>query len=255
MVRYAFALILILGSIFWPHQSQPEGLDVLLSAEKATYFTYEPIVLNMAVTNKGREPIKGEFDCFSFGCKDLTLLYKKRGAGEFKRYYNATIWAASIKHILRLGEKPTLPPGGQVSAQGIVLLDHMPIPAQEERFVFSEPGEYEFKVTFQYILEDPSRVVESNDLRVTVADPPEEVRAALASWKDKDLALVVQGDGLSVEGIDKLRTFLQKFPGSPYASFARAAHERWLGYFTEQAKKGKLTERQKTLYEYLRLRD
>jgi hypothetical protein len=133
----------------------------------------------------------------------------------------------------------------------MVLFDYQPILNQENKFVFNGPGEYEFKATFQYILEDPSKVVESNVLRLTVVNPPEEEQSALALWKHKDLALVVQGDDASAETIGKLRLLLQKFPNSLYATAVRASSERLKSYLSQKAKEKKLTEDEKELYDRL----
>jgi hypothetical protein len=247
--------ILIVGATIPQHTGEEQHLLFILSAEKSTYSVYEPIVLNMAVVNKGRQRVQGEFDCFSFDCKDLSLFYRKRGEQQFKRYYSGIIWAASIKHIMRLGEKPILLPESRVSSREIVLFDYQPISNQENKFVFTEPSEYEFRATFQYILENPSRVIESNVLRLTVVNPPEQEREALSWWKDQALALAVQGDSVSMEGVRKLRMFLQKFHNSLYATAARNASERLRSYLTQKAKEKKLTEDEKELYALIRLND
>jgi hypothetical protein len=137
----------------------------------------------------------------------------------------------------------------------MVLFDYQPILNQENKFVFNGPGEYEFKATFHYILENPSKVIESNILRLTVVNPPEEEQAALTWWKDKDLALVVQGDSLSTEGVSKLRAFMQQFPQSLYATAVRDSSERLKSYLSQKAKEKKLTEDEKELYERLHPND
>jgi hypothetical protein len=245
-------LTIILGTTLQQHEPQKHPLGFVLSTEKSTYFAYEPVVLNMIITNKGQQPIQGEFDCLNFNCKELMLFYRKRG-GEFRRYYNLTIWMALGRDHLRLGKKPTLAPGNQISTREMVLFDTLPGRNEEDKFVLDEPGEYEFKATFQYILEDPSKVVESNVLRLTVVNPPDEERAALALWKDKDLALVAQGDDSSAGAISRLRLLLQKFPNSLYATAVRDSSERLKSYLSQKAKEKKLTEDENALYKQLRL--
>jgi hypothetical protein len=247
-----FLLTLILGSTMLAHTSQEQPLEFILSTEQSTYFAYEPLVLNMAVINNGQRPVQGDFNFLDFEFQELKLFYRKKG-GEFKRYNNLVTWLAmGANYMPGKGPKPILEPGGQRSTEELIFFDRLPALNEEGKFVFDEPGEYEFKASFQYIFKDPSKVVESNVLHVTVVNPAEEEREALAWWKDKDLALVVQGDSLDPEAVRKLRAFLQKFRTSLYAKAVRDTSNRLKGYLARKAQKKKLTEDEKELYELLR---
>jgi hypothetical protein len=247
---YILLVILILGTTLPQHAPQEQHLEFVLSAEKSTYLAYEPLVLEMTIINKGQQPVQGDFDRLNLACKELKLYDRKEG-GEFKRYYNVLIWFALGKDWIRLGPKPTLDPGGRVSTREMVLFDTLPGSIENDKFVLSEPGNYEFKATLHYVYEDWSKIIESNVLRLTVTTPPEAEQEALGLWKHKDLALVVQGDDASAETIGKLRLLLQKFPNSLYATAVRASSERLKSYLSQKAKEKKLTEDGKELYERL----
>jgi hypothetical protein len=203
----------------------------------------------MTVINKGQQPIQGDFVFLGFEFQELRLFYRKN-TGDFKRYNSVRTWLAmGSQYAPGEGPKPTLRPGGEVSVQEMVLFNTLP-GSNEDKFVFNEPGEYEFKAIFQYVYKDSSKVIESNVLHITVVNPPKEEQAALALWRYKDLALVVQGDGLSTEGVRKLRVFLQRFPNSSYATTVKDSSERLLGYL--KAKGKTLTEDERGLYDLLR---
>lgn len=247
---HSLILTLILGTTLPQQESQEQLLDFVLSTERPVYYVYEPMVLNMTVINKGRQPVQGDFVFLDFEFQEFKLFYRKKG-GEFKRYNNVITWLAMGSHYgPGKGPKPTVEPGSQVSKREMILFDTLPRSNEADRFVFNEPGEYEFKASFQYIYQDPSKVIESDILHITVVNPPEEEQAALALWRDKDLALVVQGNGLIKEGVRKLRVFLQKFPNSLYAAAVKSSSERLLSSLVREVKK--MTEDEKELYELLR---
>jgi len=254
MAHLILVLTLIVGAFLPPQAPQTQFLDFRLSAEKSTYLVCEPINLKMEVANTGTQPVRGNFDSFNFTKKELKLFYRKKGS-EFKRYFSLGIWMAMSRDYIRVGEAPILEPGNQISTHKLVLFDTLPSSHQQDRFVFSDPGEYEFKATFQYTADS---VIESNVLPVTVLAVPEREQDAFALWAQKDVALVVQGDILvaqndikKVEAVNQLLMFLQKFPRSPYAAYVRDAKELWLGYFERKTKQEKLTEEERMIYKLL----
>jgi hypothetical protein len=251
MLHHVVALTLILGIIQPQHELRDQPLEFVLTAEKSTYFVYEPVIFDMTFINKGQQPIQADFYFLDFRNKQLTLFYRKNGSG-FKRYYSELIRKARNANIVTL-RWDTLEPSDQVSMKEMVLFDIDPSMRKEGKFVLDEPGEYEFQASSLYLFEGTWREIKSNILRITVVDSQEQEQEALTWWKDKDLAIVVQGDDSSAERIKKLRVFLQQFPQSLYATAVRTSSERLKSHLAQKAKEKKLTEDEKELYELLRL--
>lgn len=250
MLPYIFALTLMLGTIQLQDVPQDRSLEFALTAEKSTYFVYEPVIFNMTFMNKGQQPIQADFYFRDFRNKTIKLFYGKNGSG-FKRYYSELIRQATNANIVRL-RWDTLEPGAQVSMKEMALFDIDPSMREGGKFVLDEPGDYEFQASSLYLFEGTWREIKSNILRITVVGPPEQEQEAVTWWKDKDLAMIVQGDRLSAERIKNLRVFLQEFPQSLYAAAVRASSERLKSHLAQMAKEKKLTEDEKALYELLR---
>jgi hypothetical protein len=259
---HLLVLTLIVGVTQMQHELQNQALRFTLSAEKPTYFVYEPIVLDMIVINTGQQPIRGDFETLSFGSKELKLYYRKKG-GEFSEYFSVRLWLAQgDDYVPGIREKPTLEPGDQKSTRGMLLYNIALEEGRNPQFVFNEPGEYEFKATYYYILGNPSKILESDVSSVTIVNPPKAERKALALWARKEVAYIVQddiwmasawrGDVSPVEAFKRLEMFVQQFPKSVYAVHAREAQARWLGYLEERAKERRLTEEGQKVYQWLR---
>jgi hypothetical protein len=240
---------MILVNTLPQRETQEQLLGLMMSAEKTTCFAYEPVVLNIAVINEGSQPVQGHFDHFGGSLKFLKLFYRKIG-GEYKRYSSLRLWLG--RGLSEIGGEQILEPGSQRNTRVMLLFDTSMEQNYEHKFVLDGPGEYEFKASFQYAFTDQPKVLESNVLRITVVNPPEEEQAALTWWKDKDLAIAVQGDSLSTEGVSKLRAFMQQFPQSLYATAVRDSSEQLKSKLVQKAREKKLTEDESRLYELLR---
>lgn len=250
MRRFAFTVTIILSIILRFQSSQPPDLDFQLSAERSTYYTFEPLSLKMEITNRGESPIEAHFNLLTFDYPSLKLFYRKKGA-EFTMFYSRRVgMAQSIEY--RPGRKLMIEPGGQVSTTEVILYDTRQELMQKDRFVLSEPGEYEFQATFQYLFEGPSKIVRSHILLLKVLKAPEAEREALRRWKDKALALTVQGDDVSIDATRKLLLLRREFPNSLYAVHARSAGKRILEELSEEAKIRELSGKGKAVYELLR---
>jgi hypothetical protein len=234
-------------------QGEELPTSFILSTEKSTYAVGEPIKLTFTFTNEREAPIRGYFSA-TFDNSELKVYYRKDG-GPFIPYYSRRMEIAETADMFYL--PIPIPAHGQISHSELLLYDIktellLPIHKQvSEKWIFDQPGEYEFQAKFwlRPLKKGDYKVLESNIVRVTVIKPSKVDEEALALWKDKDIALAIQGDGFTPKAIDKLSIFLERFPTSSYTSYAR---ERSIGYLTEKAKQGQLTAKEKTLYESLR---
>jgi hypothetical protein len=189
---------------------QPTRLE--LSVEQATYYVAEPVRLIVALHNDLETPVKGDF-YLGLRFNQLWVYYRKVG-GQFVRYFprwlqldTACVFAIPIE----------IPAYGKEESTPRLFYD-----TYSKQLVLAEPGEYEFKATFNL---GNDRVIESNIVRVKVVEPPEEERAALVALSDPVLASFVEGDlqldvveDAEVEaGAEKAARFLEKYSGSIYA--------------------------------------
>jgi hypothetical protein len=180
--------------------------------------------MTFTLTNDRNERIEGELG-LGFLYDQLGVFYRRDGE-EFHPYASErTELARTIERIYVT--KIPIPAHGQISEDEILFYD-----IRAEHFVFSEPGMYEFRARYRYTLNDYSKTIESNTLRVTVLPmPSEESQDALSLWKDPHLARIIQGDWTYTE--EKVR-------------LARLAQRNWLD--SEEIMKG-VIERLKSLVE------
>jgi len=190
---------------------QPTRLE--LSVEQATYYVAEPVRLIVALQNDQDKPVKGDF-YLPLEFKHLSMYYRKVG-GQFIRYLP---WWLELAHTADLITFPI-----EIAAhEKRDTAERLFYNTKLKQLVLAEPGEYEFKATFNL---GNDRVIESNIVRVKVVEPPEEERAALAALSDPVLASFVEGDlqldvveDAEVEaGAEKAARFLKKYSGSIYA--------------------------------------
>jgi hypothetical protein len=228
-------------------QNADEPTEFILSANKSTYTVCEPIRLTFTFTNHNEKPIVGHFG-LGFDYDQLEVYYR-RDDGESRRYHSLRIERARTVDLIY--KKMTILPGESISREEILLYD-----TGAEQFLFSAPGTYEFKAIHRYVLSDPSKVITSNILQVSVIPlPTQESKEMLASWKDTDMAKFVQGDDevfgydLTKRGSEKAKEFLDRYRASVYAEYVR---ERALRYLEKRKKQGMLTEDEKAWYESLR---
>jgi hypothetical protein len=221
-------------------------LSLSVDSDKHTLLAYEPLPLTFTLTNEGSSPISGEF-YLDLWIGQLKIFYRKVSS-PFSEYHCLKTEYAEKRNFIHLS-KVQLPPGGQRAHREILLFD-----TRIGGFVLAEPGEYEIKVVFQYVLNDPAKSVESNTILVTVVRAPEEESQVLTVWKDQEIAEIVQGDGGFPGAVEnrraqkKLKEFVEKHSNSIYAQHAR---DGLLRHLEVKAKHGKLTDEERTLYESL----
>jgi hypothetical protein len=214
-----------------------------LSAEKSVYYVYEPLKLTFTVTNQGNEVITGDF---LFGLENgmVSILYKKPD-GVIHEYNSLRIAQGKSFSVVNL-DRIQLKLGQQLSHEEVIVFD-----TKTDDFVLSDPGEYELRATVQYVLNDPSKKIESNPLRITVLNPLKEEMSVLSAWANKKLALAVQGDAPYLktpdeylQAIQQLKGFVQSYPSRVYAQYGK---ERLIKYLQDLKKRGKLTKEDKAV--------
>jgi hypothetical protein len=117
---------------------EPTRFELL--ADKSTYCVAEPVDLTVTIYNDRDRLIKGDFD-LGLMFKQLQMHYCKVG-GEFVRYFPRWL------QIIGMGDFFTLPT--EIGAHGKhESRERLFYNTYFKRFVLAEPGEYEFKATFQ----------------------------------------------------------------------------------------------------------
>ena len=221
--RYPFSvMVLMLAAIVFASGAAARKSDrpsrLVLSAARTTYVIAEPITLSFDLLNDSRKTISGYY---AFDLRedpynsDLTITYRRKG--DASHVYALRTNSDPLTTRVAL-EKTRIAPHDRLSTQSLLLYD-----PGIDRFVFDEPGRYEFRAKFEY---ESGQTIESNPLWVTVMPAPrDESPEALATWKNADVARAIQGN--AVEGqkepavIERLRTLLTRFPSSLYAREAR----------------------------------
>jgi hypothetical protein len=212
--------------------------NFIISSPRDTYTVYEPIQITFMLTNDRDKQIEGEFG-LGFFIDQLNVFYRKEGEKFHPYASERTEQARAIEYTYVT--KIPIPGRGQISVDEILLYD-----IRAERFVFSEPGVYEFRAKYRYTQNDYSKIMESNTLRVMVLPrPSEESQEALSLWKDPHLARVIQGDWAYTEEkgklvrlvqrdwldseeimkgvIERLKPLVENYPKSIYTRAAKAA--------------------------------
>jgi hypothetical protein len=241
-------IIVLLALVHWSGQQNTpqEVIDNVeptrfeLSVENTTFYVGQPVELTITLYNDRDEPIKGHFH---LNLKDVLIYHRKVGE-EFIRYFPQWMQITNMGDIISL--PIVIPAHGKVENKGRYLYN-----TYYQRFIMAEPGEHELKAVFASARSE-SRLKESNIVRVTVVDPPEREKEALAALRDPELAQFIEGDlriGLvedeKVEvGAEKAVVFMKQHPHSMYAPMVKEQLKRVL---TEAAGKGKLTPKLKEL--------
>ena len=217
-------MVFLLGAtILVPHAAERKSdrpSRLVLSSPRSEYVIAEPITLSFDLINASRKTIKGYY---FFDLKDdpynseLTITYQRKG--DLRHVYALRTDGDPI--TTRVFLRPIrIPQHGRLSTLTLLLYDRA-----VGRFVFGEPGTYEFRAKFEY---DSGKTIESNPLLVTVTPLPKvESQEALAIWKDPDLAKTVQGHPIEsskeAEVIERLSTLVKEYPSSVYTKDAREA--------------------------------
>jgi hypothetical protein len=221
MLKLAATLLLLvctMGLQNTPHVSaqndNPSRFE--LFAEKTAYHVAEPVELTVRLYNNQDEPIKGQFD-LSLSLKQVSVYHRKVG-GQFIRYFpywlkSANSWDTSIN-------QSKIPAQGSKESRTRLFYN-----SSIKQFVLSEPGEYEFQAIFRLPKVLSPKLYESNIVRITVVEPSEKERSALAALRDPELAALVEGDLRTVfvgnekveSGAEKAAAFLENYSSSFYA--------------------------------------
>jgi hypothetical protein len=213
---------------------EPTRFEV--SMEKNTYYVGEPVELTATLHNDRDRPIRGDF----IDIKYNWIYYRKVG-GEFVRYFPRWLQLMSTADVISAGTE--IPAHGKIEGTAKLFFN-----SYNKELVLSEPGEYEFKVTYG----GNKPILESNIARVKVVEPPEEEREAVTMLHNPDLASLIEGDLRSgwVEdkdieaGAEKAVAFLQAHGRSMYAPLVK---DQLKFVLNEAAGKGKLTPKLKEL--------
>jgi hypothetical protein len=193
--------------------------------------------------NDRDQPIRGIYDV-GLGNVGTKLYYRKVG-GEFVTYFTGWIQALLQMHGTTLPWE--IAPHGKSEATNRLFYN-----TNLKSFVLAEPGEYEFKATFNLLQPVERFPYESSIVRIKVIEPPESEREASANLSDPELAQFVEGDwqlGLvearKVEaGAEKAVAFVGKYNNSIYASLVR---QQLKFVLTEASRRRDLTPKLKEL--------
>jgi hypothetical protein len=233
-MRVSFKLllcVLLLASSVLAKTERPSRL--VIKAPRTTYAVAEPLVLAFSLHNDRKRAIRGEY-AFTLESTQLVVTYQREGEQPHAYATRSDEDPTSANVFV---EKVRIPARSKIKTEGYLLYDK-----RANRFVFEEPGVYRVRATFHYVNTDYSKTIESNTLRITVLPlPKDESKAALALWKDADLAKTVQGNLYSSTPeqqqaiIERLRELVEKFPASIYAKAAKAAI---VSQFEERERRG-----------------
>ncbi len=212
---------LLLGMVLFlpfPVLGAPADLQLVLEAEKTTLVVGEPLEIRLRVTNRGNEPVAGDFFP-SFELDRVRLSIAKDG-GETLPLVSKTLAIARTKKTL--SDPVTLPPGGAVEATETIGFDvNRGAPA------FGEPGRYQLRATLFY--ENYARELSSNPLAVEVEEPRGIDAQAwqfvqvtgLAAFLGPEARLFPVTEAI----VSRLRELATRFEGSRYAPFAEVGLE------------------------------
>ena len=219
---------------------------VVISSPRTTYAVAEPITLLFDLINDSHWTIKGyyHFD-LSDGPQNSHMRITYRRKDDLPHVYALRGDLDPVRDVFFI-EPIRIPSHGRLSTQILLLYDR-----GTDRFVFNEPGSYEFRLKFEY---DSGKTMESNSLRVTVTPGRQQEMQALEIWKNPYLARAIQGNSVeqSKESIviERLSTLVTKFSSSIYTKDAR---EAIINLYEERARQGQLDRFQESLLELVKL--
>lgn len=209
-----------------------------ISVDKSTHFAYEPLSMTMKLQNISNASITGCFEP-KLDVGKLTILYKKVG-GTFTKYTAAR--QINLPFMLVLPK--TLKPSESVTTEEILLFDVI-----TKRFIFDEPGDYQFQAVYEDQATIASTRLESNPITVRINAIPANEHATQNIYKDEKIARIIQHDKFdAAEAIPSAYTFIQQFPASIYF---RYVHDGLLWALENQVNSQKATEYEKQLYNTL----
>jgi hypothetical protein len=214
-----------------------------IASERADYFVLEPLKLTMAFRNESDEEVTGVFSP-DLGSGNLTVFYRREGR-EFEKY---TCHRQERPRHVSIFLPQSLKPQQEFSkAEEILVLD-----TKKGRFVFEEPGVYEFKAVYRDLPNESNGQLESNVLRVKVEPAPENEQEAIRFYKNESIGLLVQNDFHLEDSLERAVRFLDKYPASVYAAYVRDGLLWGLG---NKVQTQKATKAEYELYERLRQED
>jgi hypothetical protein len=227
MTSLAMCLLLqIAGNSGLVRHEKPlaDQVELSVSADRDGYYVKEPLRLKVAIRNSGDAAVRGHFYLEpSMGFAEVT--YRKVGESFIRFSYPVQPDVVKGNLVMRVitdrevGPK-ILKPREASSYETVLAFD-----AGTHRFVLEEPGEYEFKVVYRDVPNDPNSLLESNVVRVDVVPIPAGERAAGAEYTE-EMASLAQFDGAryNLLGRDALRhaaRFLDRYPHSPFSEKLR----------------------------------
>jgi hypothetical protein len=200
-------------------------MTLALSADRTVYYVGEAVHLTPTLRNTSGTPLMGNF-FLEATCSFVEIRYRKIPS-PFSTFSPPV--SRSVSNIAGLEPHvpdddvitpKTLKPDDEVSTETVIVWD-----AAAGRFVLSTPGEYEFQVIYRDTPRDPNGLLTSSVVAVHVASP-DRFEEAFDAYSRGGLALLVQrGAGVSVDAqmVVRARSFIERYPDSPYAAPVREA--------------------------------
>jgi hypothetical protein len=228
------------------HHESPlrETMTLAISTDRGSYYVWESVRVTATLENQGTEAIAGQF-CLDID-SGLLELYYRRASGRFVKFENPPPTGD-----YGIAVRTLAPHGGSTSWDTVLAFNWA-----QRGFVLDQPGEYEVKVVYHDIPNDPDSSLISETKAFTVLAPPTNESAAAAEYSPS-LALMTQGVppplfGYDGKGIHRLigegKTFIEHYPQSAYAAPVRKELQRHLAVLIGR---GEVTAAEKALYEDL----
>lgn len=220
-----------------------EQVRLSLSTDQQSYFVGEPIRVAMILRNEGNAPVRGSFT--------LELMCG------FARIYHRRV-PEPFRELLRLDRRfgdgvgrsaRTLKHGEEVIEHPTFAVD--PVAGG---FVLDQPGEYQLKVVYRDVADDPNGLLTSDVQTVRAEAPEQSEKEALAAYSRGELAPLAQYDPSDSPEIptairNSARELLDQYPDSVYADHLRRGLFRML---LRLANDNRATPDERELFEKLR---
>lgn len=228
-----------------------DSLELSVSTDRTAYYAKEPVRLTITIRNQGSDPVRGFF--YLEPSKGLTEIYYRRAGSPFTRFAYptppGTIAGTAIMHVI-IDDFLTprmLKPAEAASYETVTALD-----AATHAFVLQEPGEYEIKVIYRDLPNDPNAVLSSSAVTVQVSAASDWEYQAATEFSE-EIALLAQFDPhrynpFAAETAGHAARFLERHPGSVYAEHLRQG--LWLG-LRDRVARQRATKEEQQLYHKL----
>jgi hypothetical protein len=181
-------------------------LTLEISTPQHKYLQFEPIVIDLKLSNQTTDPINWNGD-LHIGGNNINLLMRSANGNEVR-------WKGDKANVDIVLDSEVLQAGKHKEIQNL-------IDARFAEQLFSQPGRYQFRVEFNYIgltyNQRQNVTIVSNPITIDIDEPKGKERIAYGYLK-QNYQRVIDGGNI-VEKTRVLQHFVDNFSNTPYGKY------------------------------------